>query len=77
MALLNLGTYHNRFYVERKAVRLIGFSMDDNLARAIKVDFMTDKTEFCRIIKKLNFSINYDVTNMHPLLNKAYNDNCK
>ncbi len=77
LALLELGTSHNRFYVERKAVRLMDSTMDDSLARSLKIDFTTDKAKFCRTIKRLNQSIGYNPNSLHPLLLEAYQDFCK
>lgn len=71
-AILNLGTKHNRFYVERKSVALIDKSMDENLARSLKVEFMTDKEGFKKIIRRLGFSIDYKIDNLHPILKSAY-----
>lgn len=71
-ALLLLGTKHNRFYVERKAVALIDASMDDNMARSLKVEFMTDKDNFRYIMRRLKFSIDYKFDNLHPILKSAY-----
>ncbi|WP_036157259.1 protein kinase domain-containing protein [Maribacter forsetii] len=71
-ALLCMGTSHNRYYVERKSVALIDNSMEENLARSLKVDYMTDKSGFLRIINRLKTSINYDIEKLHPLLRMAY-----
>lgn len=77
LALLELGTSHNRFYVERKAVRLMDSSMNDDLARSLKIDFSTDKRKFCATINKLVRSIGYNTDNLHPEILKAYQDFCK
>lgn len=71
-AMLYLGTNHNRYYVERKSVAIINKSMDENLARSLKVDFMTDKDGFKYIIGRLQYSINYNIDNLHPILKNAY-----
>ncbi|MGI0525748.1 serine/threonine protein kinase [Rhizobium giardinii] len=77
MALLELGTSHNRWYVERKFVRLCSVEMDENLAKRLVVKFHIEgKARVCRKIDRLEHSIDFDRNNLHPKLVKALADLC-
>lgn len=77
MALLSMGTSHNRWYVERMFVRLCGIDMDEKLAKRLVVRFHIDgKSKVCRRISHVEQSIGYDRGNLHPRLVKALADLC-
>ncbi|MGQ3673597.1 serine/threonine-protein kinase [Xanthobacter sp. TB0136] len=77
MALLELGTSHNRWYVERKFARLCGADMDENLAKRLVVKFHIDgKSAVCRKISHLEKSIDFNRANLHPKLVGALRGLC-
>ncbi|MBY3038634.1 serine/threonine protein kinase [Rhizobium laguerreae] len=77
MALLELGTSHNRWYVERRFVSLCGPDMDENLAKRLVVKFHIEgKSAVCRKISHLEGSIDFERTNLHPRLVSALADLC-
>ncbi|MDE2165923.1 MAG: serine/threonine protein kinase [Alphaproteobacteria bacterium] len=68
LALLDMGTSHNRWYVEQMFTRLANGSMDDRLARRLAVEFRTDEQRACRAIAHLEGSISFDRKDLHPIL---------
>lgn len=69
MALLEMGTSHNRWYVERKFVQLCGPRMDEGLAKRMVVKFHIEgKNKVCANIKYLENSIGFDRVGLHPRL---------
>lgn len=77
MAMLHMGTGHNRYYVEKKFVQNVGKSLDENLARRLAIEIRVDENESCKAIKHLQHSINYNVSNLHPILFNIFNEVCK
>lgn len=78
MALLEMGTSHNRWYVERKFARLCGASMDENLAKRVVVRFhIAGHDDVCSNVRRLENSINFSRKELHPRLVKALADLCK
>lgn len=71
MALLEMGTTHNRWYVERKFVRLCSSDMDSNLANRLVVKFHINGKSVCKNIEHLEYSISFDRSNLHPRLVSA------
>lgn len=72
IALLEMGTSHNRWYVERKFARLCGPSLDDRLAKRLIVRFhILGKKSLCSSISHLETSIKCSRTNLHPRLTEA------
>ena len=69
MAMLELGTSHNRYYVERKFVQICSPGMDEGLARRIAVEFRAAGQEICEKIRHLEGSIATSRRNyLHPEL---------
>ena len=68
MALLYLGTSHNRWYVEQKFVAHVDKNLDDNLAKRLSVEMRVDENQACSAIRHLEHSINYDLGKLHPIL---------
>jgi len=77
MAMLELGTSHNRWYVERKFFNLCDHSMDEQLARRLAVELRAAADEVCRPIKHLEHSISVDRSGLHPVLQLAPHDTCR
>ncbi|MEG4873572.1 MULTISPECIES: serine/threonine-protein kinase [unclassified Microcoleus] len=76
MALLQMGTSHNRWFVERKFVRLCGPAMDDSLAKRLGVQFRIAESDVCDQIAHLERSISESRNSLHPALVKALSDVC-
>lgn len=77
MAILHLGTSHNRWYVGRKFTRLCGQEMDDNLAKRLVIKFHIEgAAKICSLISQLERSINFDRKNLHPRLFAALSGLC-
>ncbi len=77
IAMLLMGTRHNRFYVEKKVVKLLDKRIDENLAKRLAIEFRSEKRTFCRAIDHLKQSIRYDISNAHPTINSALKEICK
>jgi hypothetical protein len=76
MAMLELGTSHNRWYVERIFCRFCGADMDQPLARRLSVEFRASGGRTCRQISHLEGSINFERSNLHPVLVQTLADIC-
>jgi serine/threonine protein kinase len=68
MALLYMGTGHNRWYVERLFAGKIGPNADISLIKRLNMEFVVDDAKICRAFHHLTISINYDYSSMHPVL---------
>ncbi|MBW3569707.1 MAG: serine/threonine protein kinase [Gemmatimonadetes bacterium] len=68
MALLYMGTSHNRWYVERKFVALSGPGMSDELARRVAVEIRADDRKACHAVDHLEHSITTSRAGLHPIL---------
>jgi eukaryotic-like serine/threonine-protein kinase len=77
MAMLEMGTSHNRWYVERKFAALCGAKMDSNLAKRLAVEFRISGEDICASINHLEGSIEWDRKNFHPVLVGALSEICK
>jgi hypothetical protein len=71
-----MGTSHNRWFVERKFVRLCGPEMDDNLAKRLAVQFRIGEADVCHQIAHLEASISFNRQSLHSALVKALGDIC-
>ena len=77
MGLLEMGTSHNRWYVERKFVDLSGPEMDENLAKRLVVKFhLLGKVRICSRIDRLERSISISRSSLHPRLVGAMSAIC-
>lgn len=76
LALLYMGTSHNRWYVERIFFRLVGADLDANLARRLAIEFRAEGGDICRALGHLEHSINVDLEGMHPTLHETYRSLC-
>jgi serine/threonine protein kinase len=77
MALLYMGTGHNRWYVERKFVGNVTANMDDQLAKRLALEIRCDEIDACKAYSHLRRSISYDLGNLHPVIISAIKDVCK
>jgi eukaryotic-like serine/threonine-protein kinase len=72
LALLALGTSHNRWFVERKFVEMASTSITEELAERIATEIDVQKIKFDRMIDHLERSISLSRDALHPVLaNKA------
>ena len=76
MALLAMGTSHNRWYVEHKFIRLTGATMDRLLAERLAIEFRVVDRLVCRQISHLEISIGVSRTALHPLIQLALSQIC-
>jgi len=77
MAMLELGTSHNRWYVERKLFRLCGPSIDEALAKRLAIEFRAAGEKVCRSVSHLESSIGVNRSGLHPVLNQTLSEICK
>lgn len=77
MALLYMGTKHNRWYVERMFVSKVGPSIDDYLVRRLNIQFTVDDKELCASLGHLTYSIDFSYSDLHPTLYKTVKNICK
>lgn len=77
MALLKMGTSHNRWYVERKFVRLCSPEMDIDLAKRFIIEFhIRGKETICPQIEHLEFSIGHQRDRFHPRIVSLLSEFC-
>ncbi|TDO77602.1 serine/threonine protein kinase [Flavobacterium chryseum] len=72
MAMLYLGTGHNRWYVERMFVSYVTHKMEINLAKRLAIEFITDSSKAKQAIIHLTHSISLSINTLHPQLITAY-----
>jgi eukaryotic-like serine/threonine-protein kinase len=76
MAMLDLGTSHNRWYVERMFCSLCSAKMDDSLARRLSVEFRAGGADVCRSIDHLKRSIGVETDILHPVIQQTLKETC-
>lgn len=77
MALLFMGTSHNRFYVEDICYRRMSTKVDDTLAERIAIEIISEGKTICYKINHLEHSIRINRANFHPKIAEAVNKLCK
>lgn len=77
MAMLAMGTSHNRWYVERKFARLADQAMDPALAARLAIEFRVLDAPVCRQINHLEYSIGIGRACLHPALQSALASICR
>jgi hypothetical protein len=68
LALLEMGVGHNRWFVERKFMKMAGPEISDALAARIAAEITVQKIDFPRLIERLERSISASRTQLHPVL---------
>ncbi len=68
LALLYLGTSHNRWYVERKAAAMLSSTIDDALAERMRVEIAVTNYPFSAYIQHMERSISFTRESLHPIL---------
>ncbi len=76
LALLLMGTSHNRWYVQRKFASRCGVSLSENLAKRIAMEMRILGNRACSAISHLEASINVSRLNLHPNLVATLNSIC-
>ena len=76
LALLELGTSHNRWYVERKFYGVCGASLDSIVARRLAIEFRATDEDICGKIAHLEQSIGVSRDGLHPTLVTALTSIC-
>lgn len=76
VALLKMGTSHNRWYVERKFARLAGSGMNENLAARLAIELHIIGAGVCPTISHLERSINISRDALHPRVLGAIREIC-
>jgi eukaryotic-like serine/threonine-protein kinase len=76
MALLLMGTSHNRWYVERKFLHLCSTSLEESVAKRLAIEFRASDDKVCRAISHLELSIQVSRTSLHPLLSHTLDEIC-
>jgi hypothetical protein len=77
MALLELGTFHNRWYVERKFYRLSGPRMDPMFAKRFAEQLRIGGKEICHKVDRLEQPISVNRNSFHPISVVALAELCK
>jgi hypothetical protein len=67
---LELGTSHNRWFVERKFVQMAGTAISDELAERIATEVDVQQYDFARKVERLEESISASRDDLHPVLRK-------
>lgn len=76
LALLLMGTSHNRWYVERKFVSLCGPFMATGLAKRIAMEIRVMSQNACHAFSHLQRSIGVSWTSFHPEIYSTLNQVC-
>jgi serine/threonine protein kinase len=75
IALLVLGTSHNRWYVERKFISMAGVTITDQLANRIKIELNVQDVNFNVKFNHLIWSIGVNSSVLHPTLKQLLGGN--
>lgn len=70
LAMLELGTSHNRWAVERQFIRMVGHDCDPALAERIKIEVRATGIPFATRMDHVSRSINVPPDQLHPILHE-------
>ncbi|MFT6624492.1 MAG: serine/threonine protein kinase [Cycloclasticus sp.] len=73
LSLLELGVSHNRWYVQRKFMKLAGSSITEHLANRILVEIEVNEINFEHKILHIENSIDTTRQHLHPILSQQLN----
>jgi len=73
MALLFMGTSHNRFYVEELFYKWVKNTIDESLAERLAIELMSEGKIICYKINHIEISISVTRNNFHPKVLEAIN----
>jgi hypothetical protein len=71
LALLEMGTSHNRWYVERRFVSLFGPQSDDRVAERLLVEADVESIDLSHSLRHLERSISISLEVLHPTIRGA------
>jgi eukaryotic-like serine/threonine-protein kinase len=77
IAMLELGTSHNRWYVERKFFNLCTPVMDPSLAKRLAIEFRVRDNWICSAVDHLERSISVNRNQLHPEIVQALAEICQ
>jgi serine/threonine protein kinase len=77
IALLEMGTSHNRWYVERKFMRLCAPDMDDSLAMRLAIELRIRDNWICHSVSHMEHSISVSRNQLHPVLVQTLAELCQ
>jgi hypothetical protein len=77
MALLYMGTNHNRWYVENMFVGKVNKDADANLIKRLNMEFEVEGEELCSALSHLTRSVGFTYSSLHPLLLTTVKKYCK
>ncbi|WGI76003.1 serine/threonine-protein kinase [Sinorhizobium meliloti] len=70
LAMLQLGTSHNRWRVERQFMRMVGPDCDPALAERVKMEVIARDIPFARRMRHVEISIDVTADQLHPILHE-------
>jgi hypothetical protein len=73
---LYMGTAHNRWYVERRAVKYFTGDIEERLLKRICMEIRVDGDKFCTAINHLFHSISYSLDSLHLEIQKTIKEVC-
>jgi serine/threonine protein kinase len=76
IALLYMGTSHNRFYVEELSHKWLCNKEDKELAERLAIEIMSEGKAICSIINHLERSIGVDRSSFNPIILAKVNNLC-
>lgn len=76
MAFLQMGTSHNRWFVEGKFTKYCTATLELGVAKRMAVEIRVLRKDACRMISHLERSIGYSRQNLHPEVVQALADVC-
>jgi hypothetical protein len=76
MALLLMGTSHNRWYVERMFMNICSAGLEESIAKRLAIEFRASGEKVCRAISHVEQSIHVSRTSLHPLLSHTLGEIC-
>jgi len=77
MALLYMGTRHNRWYVERMFAGKVAPTMNATLAKRLNIQFINEGKKICSAFDHLERSIRFSYESLHPILLATVKKICK
>lgn len=72
LAMLTLGTSHNRWLVEHQFVRMVGVGTDTALAQRVRIEILAQGIPFVRMVEHLEASISSPPEKLHPVLHQLF-----
>lgn len=76
-SLLYMGTKHNRWYVEKTAIKYFTGTIEEKLLKRICMEIRVDGKKFCTAINHLFRSIKYSIESLHPEIQRTIKEVCE